>query len=39
MNAIALALLFLIRVLMPVSLLIALGEWVHRRETNYWLRM
>ena len=39
MNAIALALFLLIRVVVPVGLLIALGEWVRRREANYWLRM
>jgi hypothetical protein len=38
MDAIVLALFLLIRVLFPVSLLIALGEWIRRRETNYWLR-
>ncbi len=39
MNAIALTLIFLIRVLAPISLLFTLGEWVRRHETNYWLRM
>lgn len=37
MNAIALALLLVIRVLLPIVALIALGEWVRRREANYWL--
>ena len=36
MNSIALALILLIRVILPFSILIALGEWVHRREANYW---
>jgi len=36
MDTIAIAVIFLIRILLPVSLLIALGEWVRRRETNYW---
>jgi hypothetical protein len=31
------ALLFLVRVLIPVSLLLILGEWVRRREIRYWL--
>jgi hypothetical protein len=35
---IALAILLLIRIILPVSLLLALGEWVRRREENYWLR-
>jgi hypothetical protein len=39
MNTIAIALLFLVRVLAPVALLISLGEWVRRHEKNYWLRM
>jgi hypothetical protein len=30
--------LLLIRLVIPVALLITLGEWVHRREANYWLR-
>jgi hypothetical protein len=36
MNTIALALILLIRIILPVSALIALGEWVRRREANYW---
>jgi hypothetical protein len=39
MNATAIALIFLIRVLIPFAILIAIGEWTRRRETNYWLRM
>jgi hypothetical protein len=31
------ALLFLVRVLIPVSLLLVFGEWVRRREIRYWL--
>ena len=38
MDALVLALFLLIRVIVPVSLLIALGEWFRRRETDYWLR-
>jgi hypothetical protein len=39
MNTIALALILLLRVIVPFSILIALGEWIRRREINYWLRM
>lgn len=39
MDAIALALFLLIRVIVPAGVLIALGEWIRRREANYWLRM
>jgi hypothetical protein len=39
MNALALALIFLVRVLIPLTLLLTVGEWLHRREKNYWLRM
>jgi len=38
MNAIALAVILLIRVILPISMLIALGEWIRRREANYWFR-
>ena len=31
------ALLFLLRILIPVALLLTLGEWVRRREIRYWL--
>ncbi len=37
MNTIALAAILLIRLVIPVSLLIAIGEWVRRREANYWV--
>jgi len=39
MNAIALTIILTIRVLVPVTILFSLGEWVQRREKNYWLRM
>jgi FtsZ-interacting cell division protein ZipA len=39
MNIIALTIILIIRVLVPVAVLITLGEWVQRREKNYWLRM
>ena len=32
------AFLFLVRVLIPVALLLVLGEWVRRREIRYWLQ-
>lgn len=38
MNAIALAVLLLIRVIVPFGLLIAFGEWIRRREANYWFQ-
>jgi hypothetical protein len=34
----ALAVFFIIRMILPFSLLIALGEWVRRREADYWLQ-
>jgi hypothetical protein len=37
MSTIVFAAILLIRVILPVSLLIAFGEWVRRREVNYWL--
>jgi hypothetical protein len=39
MNAIALTIILIVRVLVPVAILFSLGEWVQRREKNYWLRM
>jgi hypothetical protein len=36
MSAIAVALFILIRVLIPFGLLIAVGEWVRRKEIRYW---
>jgi hypothetical protein len=35
---IAFAVILLIRIVLPVGLLLALGEWVHHREAKYWLR-
>jgi hypothetical protein len=37
MSTIVFAAILLVRVILPVSLLIAFGEWVRRREVNYWL--
>lgn len=39
MNIITLTTILIVRVLVPVTILFALGEWVQRREKNYWLRM
>jgi hypothetical protein len=38
MNTIALALILLARIIVPFSILIALGEWMRRREADYWFR-
>jgi hypothetical protein len=39
MNAIAFTLvLFLVRAIIPFGILILLGEWIRRREANYWFR-
>jgi hypothetical protein len=32
------AILFLLRVLIPVTLLLVIGEWVRRREIRYWIQ-
>lgn len=37
MNAITITLFLLIRAVIPFGFLILLGEWVRRREANYWL--
>lgn len=37
MDTIVLATILLIRVIIPISVLLALGEWLRRREANYWL--
>lgn len=38
MNAIALAIFFLLRVAVPLGILLAMGEWARRRETTYRFR-
>jgi hypothetical protein len=38
MNILAIAIFMLIRVVVPLGILLAIGEWVRRREENYWLR-
>jgi hypothetical protein len=35
---IAFAIMLLVRIILPLSLLLTLGEWAHRREANYWTR-
>ena len=37
MNTIAI--LLLIRVIVPIGILLGFGEWIKRREANYWSRM
>ena len=39
MNAIAITIIFLIRVVVPLVILLTLGEWMRRRDVNYWTRM
>lgn len=39
MNTIAIALILLVRAMIPFGILIALGEWMRRREINYWFRL
>jgi hypothetical protein len=31
-------LLLLVRVMLPVGLMLWLGEWIRQRETHYWFR-
>lgn len=38
MSTILLLALFLIRAILPFGMLLAFGEWIHRREANYWFR-
>jgi hypothetical protein len=38
MSTIALVFLLLIRIILPLILLVALGEWMRRREADYWTR-
>jgi len=39
MNALAIAVILLIRVVIPFGTLLAFGEWIRRRDANYWSRM
>jgi len=38
MSALTIALFLLVRVVLPFSFLIILGERVRQREANYWLK-
>ena len=38
MSTIAVIIIFVIRMILPLGLLIGLGEWMRRREQKYWLR-
>lgn len=29
---------FAVRIAIPFGLLVLLGEWMHRKEANYWLK-
>lgn len=35
---IAFAVILMIRIILPFGVLLGLGEWMRRREANYWLR-
>ncbi len=37
MSTVTLTVFLLIRVILPVGLLITVGEWLRRREERYWL--
>ena len=37
MSTIAIAVILVVRLLVPLGLLVALGEWNRRREARYWL--
>lgn len=39
MTGIALLLMLLVRLVIPFTVLITLGEWVRRREIKYWFQM
>ena len=39
MTSIALVLLFVVRLVVPFTLLITLGEWARRREIKYWFQI
>lgn len=39
MTSIALAFLLLVRLIIPLIVLLTLGEWVRRREINYWFQV
>jgi len=31
-------LLFVLRLILPFGLLMLVGEWMHHKESNYWLK-
>ena len=31
-------LLFVVRIIIPFGFLMAIGEWLNRKESNYWLK-
>ncbi len=31
-------LLFVVRLILPAGVLILIGEWLRRKESNYWLK-
>lgn len=37
MTTVTFGLFILVRVLIPLALLVGLGEWVRHRENRYWL--
>ena len=37
MSVLAFVAILLIRVILPISLLISIGEWVRHREADYWV--
>jgi len=39
MTSIALVLLLIVRLVIPFTILITLGEWVRRREIKYWFQI
>jgi hypothetical protein len=38
MSTIAFAAILLLRAILPISVLLALGEWMRHREAKYWLQ-
>lgn len=39
MTSLAIALLLLIRLVIPVALLLTIGEWIRCREIKYWFQI
>jgi hypothetical protein len=39
MNTIVLAVILMLRVVIPLLILLSIGEWIRRRDANYWTRM